>query len=80
MVLVRTDVLEERVVYIIRVRRISEAGTLAVSSDGYFYPDDGGDMFLRNVGSYKSHTMSHPRRWNSSFFKAFAKGNSRILA
>jgi hypothetical protein len=31
--------------------------------------DDGGDNFLRNVGSHKSHTTSHPRRrhswWNS---------------
>jgi hypothetical protein len=25
------------------------------------YPEDGGDMFLRNF-DYKSHTMSHPRR------------------
>jgi hypothetical protein len=23
--------------------------------------DDGGDMFLRNVGSYKSHTAQHPK-------------------
>jgi hypothetical protein len=25
-------------------------------------PDDGGNTFLRNIGSYKSHTVSHPRR------------------
>jgi hypothetical protein len=39
--LVRTDVSEELSVFIIRVIRIGELGTLA---------------FLRNVGSYKSHT------------------------
>jgi hypothetical protein len=22
----------------------------------FFYPEDGGDMFFRNVGSYKTHT------------------------
>jgi hypothetical protein len=27
-----------------------------------FYPEDGGDTILRNVGSYKSHTASSPRR------------------
>jgi hypothetical protein len=26
----------------------------------------GGDTFLRDVGSYKSHTAPHPRRWHSS--------------
>jgi hypothetical protein len=31
-----------------------------------FHPDDGGDTFLRNAGSYKSHAASHPRRRNSS--------------
>jgi hypothetical protein len=30
------------------------------------HPDDGGDTFLRNVGSYKSHKASHPRSWHSS--------------
>jgi hypothetical protein len=25
----------------------------------YFYPEDGGDTFLRNVGSYNSHMVSH---------------------
>jgi hypothetical protein len=32
----------------------------------YFLPDDGGDTFLRNVGSYKSHMASHTRREHSS--------------
>jgi hypothetical protein len=41
-VLVRTDVLEECIASIIRVKRINGPGTLAE----YFQPDDGGDMFL----------------------------------
>jgi hypothetical protein len=27
-----------------------------------FDPEDGGDNFLLNVGSYKNHTETHPRR------------------
>jgi hypothetical protein len=27
------------------------------------HPEGGGDTILRNVGSYKSHTASSPRRW-----------------
>jgi hypothetical protein len=50
--LVRTDVSEELSASFIRVKRIGELGTtLAVTS-----PDEGGAKFLRNVGSYKSHT------------------------
>jgi hypothetical protein len=49
--LVRTDVSEERFTSIVRVTRIGELG-IADSCR----PDDGGDMFFRNVGSYKSHT------------------------
>jgi hypothetical protein len=33
-----------------------------------FYLDEGGDRSLRNVGSHKSHTASHPRRRHSSVF------------
>jgi hypothetical protein len=28
----------------------------------YFHPEDGGDIFLRNISSYKRHMASHPRR------------------
>jgi hypothetical protein len=76
---VRTDVSEELSASIIRVTRIGEPGTLAVTSNRrtlrrhtkyctvlylykYLYscyPDDGGDKFLSNVGSYKSHTSQH---------------------
>jgi hypothetical protein len=63
--LVRTDVSEELSAFIIRVTRIGELGTLAVTSNRrtlrrHFtdscHSDDGGAKFLRNVGSYKSHT------------------------
>jgi hypothetical protein len=51
--LVRTDVSEERSSSIITVTRLDELGTtLAVSSN----PNNGGAIFLRNVGSYKIHT------------------------
>jgi hypothetical protein len=51
--LVRTDVSEERSVSFIWVTRIGEPGTtLAVNSN----PDEWSAKFLRNVGSYKSHT------------------------
>jgi hypothetical protein len=64
--LVRTDVSEELRTSI-RVTRIGELGTtLAVTSNRrtlrFFqftdssHPDEGGAKFLRNVGSYKSHT------------------------
>jgi hypothetical protein len=63
--LVRTDVLEELTSTIIRVTRIGEIGTtLAVTTNQrtlrrntkYGHPDDICVKFLRNLGSYKSHT------------------------
>jgi hypothetical protein len=33
---------------------------------GFFYPEDGGDTFSRNVGSLKIYTAPHPRNRNSS--------------
>jgi hypothetical protein len=74
MVLVRTNVFEERITSIIRVTRISMLGTSAVIflcsmlrllvtanafswlADSY-HPNDGGDTFLGNVGSYMSHMV-----------------------
>jgi hypothetical protein len=48
--LVRTDVSEEPGASFIRVKGIGELGTtIAVT-------DEGGDKFLRNVGSCKGHT------------------------
>jgi hypothetical protein len=46
--LVRTDVSEELSASFKRVTRIGELGTTLA--------DEGGAKFLRNVGSYKSHT------------------------
>jgi hypothetical protein len=56
--LVRTDVSEELNASIIRMTRIGELGTLAVTSNRRTLRrnDDGGAQFLRKVGSYKSHT------------------------
>jgi hypothetical protein len=61
--LVRTDVSEELSASFIRMTRIGELGTtLAVTSNrrtlhtDSCHPDEGGAKFLRNVGSYKSHT------------------------
>jgi hypothetical protein len=67
-VLVRTDVSEELSASIVRVTRICELGTLAVTSNRLLvtsnvvpsshscHRDDRGAKFLRNVGSYKRHT------------------------
>jgi hypothetical protein len=80
--LVRTDVSEEHIASIVRTKRISELGKIVFfrrelrllgianvvpSSPILVNPDDGGDTFLRNVASDKIHTVSHPRRWHSSF-------------
>jgi hypothetical protein len=51
--LVRTHVSEERIASIVRVTRIGELRTLAVTNN----PHNGGDTTLRNVGSFKSNTM-----------------------
>jgi hypothetical protein len=63
---VGTDVPEEHIASVFRVEKISDLGVLALISSfrlsDSFHPDDGGDTFLRNVGSYNSHTKSHPRR------------------
>jgi hypothetical protein len=60
--LVRTDVSKELSASI-RVTRIGELGTLAVTSNHRAlwavtcHPDDGDDTFLRNVGSYKNYMV-----------------------
>jgi hypothetical protein len=33
---------------------------------GFLYPEDGGDTVLRNVGSHKNYTATHPRKRHSS--------------
>jgi hypothetical protein len=65
---VRTDVSGELSVSINRVTRIGKLGTLAVTSVVRFsvftaVTKNGGDMFLRNVGSYQeSHDVFIPQK------------------
>jgi hypothetical protein len=63
--LVRTDVSEEPGASFIRVTKIGVflrsvrrllVAACVVPSSPICHPDDGGARFLRNVGSYKSHT------------------------
>jgi hypothetical protein len=58
--LVRIDFSEEFSASIFRVTRIGELETtLSITSNRLTdssHPEDGGAKFLRNVGSYKSHT------------------------
>jgi hypothetical protein len=45
-------------------------------SRGFFCPEDGDDNFLRNVGSHKIYTATHPRRRHSSlcgYYEVFIK-------
>jgi hypothetical protein len=75
--LVRTDVSEERIASVIRVTRIGELGTLAVTNNRRTVNVVPSSLILfslmmdailssDNVGSYKSHMASHPRRRHSS--------------
>jgi hypothetical protein len=59
--LVRTDDLEECISSIIRVKRISELGTVTSNWSALRRNTDS----HRNVGPYESHTASHPRRQHS---------------
>jgi hypothetical protein len=55
--LIRTDVSEKCIASIISVT-IGELVTAKIVPElaGSFHPDDEGNIFLRNVGSYKCHT------------------------
>jgi hypothetical protein len=77
--LVRTDVLEKLSASFIKVTRIGELGTMlavpvrqllvtasVVPSSLILVTLMKDAKFLRNVGSYKSHTAWHPRRRHSS--------------
>jgi hypothetical protein len=66
----RIDVSGERVASIKRLTHFSLAY--------FFYPDDGGDTFLRNVGSYNIHTASRPWRQLSSINNLTAYLNNNI--
>jgi hypothetical protein len=74
-VLVRTDVSEERIAYIIRATRVGDIGTtlaLTKNRSTLRHPDDRDDKFLPNVGSYKSHAGSHPRKRHSPDYTLIA--------
>jgi hypothetical protein len=73
-VLVRTDVSEERVVFIFRVENPQSAATCSrwILALGFFYLEDEGDTFLLNVGSHKNYTAPHPRKRHSSIVLLFA--------
>jgi hypothetical protein len=60
--LVWADVSEERIASIFMAAPAHVDSSLA----DFFYPEDGGDTLLRNVGSHKIYTASHPRRSHSS--------------
>jgi hypothetical protein len=76
--LIRTDVSEDRIASIFTVNECEQVQSEIVSSciggdytRAYYFalyllalvhPEDGGDTILRNVGSYKSHMASSPRR------------------
>jgi hypothetical protein len=45
-----------------RVAAYTRAYYFALYLLALVHPEDGGDTILRNVGSYKSHTASSPRR------------------
>jgi hypothetical protein len=49
-------------------RKIRERGTNVsrIIARGFFYPEDGGDTSLQNVGSYKIYAAPYPRRRHSS--------------
>jgi hypothetical protein len=64
--IVWTDVSEERIASILRVEKSAATCSRWFLAPGFFYPEDGGDTFLRNVGSYKTYTAPHPRRRHSS--------------
>jgi hypothetical protein len=42
---------------------IQELTTSLCNQLALVHPEDGDDTILRNVGSYKSHTVSFPRRY-----------------
>jgi hypothetical protein len=46
----------------------------------FFYPEDGGNTFLRNVGSHKIYMAPHLRRQHSVIFSLFAANHCIDMA
>jgi hypothetical protein len=65
-VLVWTKFSEESMTSIIRVGWLQPFAHADSSLADFLYHEDGGDTFLRNVGSYKNYTAPHPRKRYSS--------------
>jgi hypothetical protein len=66
------DISEKRVAAVFRVEKEPEQETRLATCFhagfllGFFYPEDGGDIFLRYVDSLSSdYTALYPRRYNS---------------
>jgi hypothetical protein len=85
--LVWTDVSEERIASIFRVEKsaIEEPAWASAATcsrwflaRGFFYPEDGGDTFLWNIGLHKIYTAPHPRRRHSSIIHTVAEKNALL--
>jgi hypothetical protein len=66
--LIKTDVSVEVTAYKIRIKRISELGSVSyniVPNSQITYHDNGVDMPQRYISYYKSHTASHSRGLHS---------------
>jgi hypothetical protein len=71
-----TDVSEEHIASIFRV--CLPPAYLLVLAEIFLDPEDGGDMFLRNVGCISTdYTASHSRRWYSPFITYVRKRPSK---
>jgi hypothetical protein len=53
------NLLNERIIESVPIQELT---TSLCNLLALVHPEDGGDTILRNVGSYKSHTLSSPRR------------------
>jgi hypothetical protein len=57
-----------RVVLLDATSRLLVTANVAPNSADSFHPEDGGDTFLRNIDSNKTHTEPQPKRWQSSYY------------
>jgi hypothetical protein len=60
--LVLTDVSEECIASIFRVEKNPRMSNQREQMAVCFYPEDGGDTFLRNFGSHKIYKVPQPKR------------------
>jgi hypothetical protein len=64
--LLRNDVSEVYIASFFKAEKFTREENILFSR-GVFYPKDGEETFLRNVGPFKNHTAPHPRRRHSSY-------------